>query len=82
MRKYVESEKVGVEQVVCNICKKEIKVENGIICEGVFSVDISWGYFSEKDGQIHSFDLCEKCYDEFIKKFAIPADIVEAKELI
>ena len=43
--------------------------------EGVFSVDYTWGYFSDKDGERHSFDLCESCYDELLRTFRIPAEI-------
>ena len=45
--------------------------------EGVFSVDYTWGYFSDKDGERHSFDLCESCYDELLRSFRIPAEIEE-----
>ena len=49
--------------LVCNGCGKLIKVENGLIREGVFRVNYDWGYFSEKDGERHIFCLCETCYD-------------------
>ena len=61
-----------IERIICNCCKKEIEVENGFAREGVFSVDYEWGYFSEKDGEVHSFDLCEACYDQIIQNFQIP----------
>ena len=38
--------------------------------------------FSKKDGQIHSFDLCEECYDKMIARFRIPAQKREATELL
>ena len=41
----------------------------------VFSADCVWGYFSNKDGERHSFDLCESCYDELLKTFLIPVEI-------
>ena len=37
----------------------------------------SWGYFSKKDGETHSFDLCEECYDKWIGGFQIPVGIQE-----
>ena len=40
-----------------------------------------WGYFSKRDGEIHSFLLCEDCYDEMVKKFVIPPMVTEATEL-
>lgn len=80
--KEVLVEKAKIDKMKCNVCGKEIKVENGIIEEGVLSADKVWGYFSEKDGQIHSFDICEDCYDKWIKTFKIPVEIEQAKELI
>lgn len=71
-----------LESVKCNKCGKEILVNDGIIKEGVFGVNYNWGYFSEKDGENHSFDLCEKCYDEMIESFVINPDIKLNSELI
>ena len=39
-------------------------------------------YFSEKDGQIHHFDLCEECYDELVSGFKIPVDREEQIEFL
>lgn len=64
-----------IDKIICNQCGKEIPVVNGVPREGVFSVDHTWGYFSEKDGEKHSFDLCEECYDAMLKGFCIPAEI-------
>lgn len=80
MRKYVnESE---LETVVCNKCKKVLKVENGILKEGCFHADYAFGYFSNRDGQEHSFDLCEECYDEVTAEFALPPMVQEKSELL
>ncbi|MGN0330367.1 MAG: hypothetical protein ACI4D5_03910 [Kineothrix sp.] len=81
MRKYLESKK-ELLAVVCNNCGKDLLVENGIIKEGCFDVTSVFGYFSRKDGQIHSFDLCEDCYDRMIAGFRIPVDCREAKEML
>lgn len=70
-----ESKKIN--QIICNCCKKEIAVIDGFAREGVFSVDFDWGYFSGKDGETHSFDLCEACYDEVIRKFRVPVEVKE-----
>ena len=79
MRQYIEKtrELREIEEIVCNCCKKKIPVADGYAREGVFSVDYVWGYFSEKDGEIHSFDLCEECYDKLLRGFQIPAEIKE-----
>lgn len=63
-----------VDKVICNQCGKEIPVVNGLPQQGVFSVDYTWGYFSEKDGERHSFDLCEKCYDRMLEGFCVPVE--------
>lgn len=64
-----------VSKIFCNQCGKEIPVVNGQAQAGVFSVEYSWGYFSEKDGERHAFELCEDCYDAMLKGFRIPAEI-------
>ena len=75
MRQYQVKETKEVNKIICNKCGKEIPVINGRAEEGVFSVDYTWGYFSEKDGEKHSFDLCETCYDELLRSFMVPAEI-------
>ena len=37
--------------------------------KGVFRVDYEWGYFSEKDGERHAFDLCETAMMHFSNRF-------------
>lgn len=80
MRQYLE--KNTLQKVVCNQCGRELKLENGIVQEGVFHGDIRWGYFSGKDGEIHSFDLCEGCYDRLTGGFRIPVTVEEQTELL
>lgn len=75
MRQYQIKESKEVKKIICNQCRKEMPVVNGRAEAGVFSVDYAWGYFSEKDGEKHSFDLCEDCYDELLGSFKIPAEI-------
>ena len=60
------------EKIYCNLCGGEIKKISGEIFEDHLRVEKNWGYFSEKDGENHCFDLCEKCYDKIISKFKIP----------
>ncbi|MEF9942003.1 MAG: hypothetical protein RSA90_05740 [Lachnospiraceae bacterium] len=61
-----------VDKIICNQCGKEILITDGNPEEGVFSVEYKWGYFSNKDGATHAFDLCEECYDKMIEGFLIP----------
>ena len=69
MRQYKKEEITVVEQYICNRCGKEMKEGEGL------SVDKRWGYFSDKDNEVHHFDLCEQCYDELIATFQIPIEI-------
>ncbi|MDO4313599.1 MAG: hypothetical protein Q4C52_11005 [Eubacteriales bacterium] len=72
MRQYDMKETKELSKIICNKCGKEIMAVNGRFEEDVLSVDKRWGYFSEKDNQVDSFDLCEKCYDEFVATFLLP----------
>lgn len=70
--KHAESrthEVVVVDDVLCNKCGKSTK--NGkdfIFFEGT-RLTASFGYGSNKDGILEWFDICDKCYDEFVDTF-------------
>lgn len=68
--------------VRCNQCGRPLKKENNIITEGALQLDLTWGYFSEKDGERHKFVLCEPCYDAWIKGFTVPVEITDMLELL
>ena len=74
MRQYKMQETKVIDKIICNKCGKEILVKNEIPEADVLSVQKRWGYFSEKDNEVHSFDLCEECYDELVATFRIPVD--------
>ena len=76
MRQYkiYEKEEKQIEKIICNMCKKEIKILNGMPIEDVLTVEKRWGYFSEKDNEVHRFDLCEACYDRLVASFMIPVE--------
>ena len=82
MRVYTVQKEKKPEVIQCNCCGKRILIENGIVREGVFSADCTWGYFSKKDGELHSFDLCEDCYDKIVKTFRIPPKQIQSNEMI
>ena len=71
-----------LETVVCNKCGKKMVVENGILREGGIMLDHSWDFFSEKDGEIHPFDLWEDCYDDWINQFKIAVEVEEQTEFL
>ncbi len=58
-------------EIRCNCCGKVIPLQNGIAMQDFFHAEKTWGYFSQKDGITHSFDLCETCYDRIVSAFAI-----------
>lgn len=78
----MNTQKKETEVIFCNQCKKEIKTDQGIIREGAAPVEIEWGYFSNKDGEVHSFCLCEACYDKLVQGFGIPVTVREKSELV
>lgn len=82
MRQYQDQEKRVLIKVVCNGCGRELQLENGIVQEGVFSGHVNWGYFSRYDGERHTFDLCEACYERLIGSFRIPVETEEETELL
>ena len=82
MRRYKDEKESTLTQVVCNQCKKELKLEEGYLKEGCFHADYLFGYFSHRDGIRHSFDLCEDCYEKWIAGFQIPVEESEENELL
>lgn len=61
-------------RVYCNACGRRMYTHHGIVLEGMNNFVVEWDYFSEKDGEVHRFDLCEECYDKFVKTFKIPVE--------
>jgi len=74
--------KSGDVPIYCNLCGKSLKVENGILKEDAFEATKEWGYFSERDTQVHHFNLCEDCYEKLIAGFQIPVDIRRKLEVL
>lgn len=77
---FYASEK-GWMDMYCNACGRELKMEQGLLMEDAFEAKKQWGYFSEKDTQIHSFVLCEKCYDKMVQNFVYPPEVSDVTEL-
>lgn len=68
--------------ILCNVCGKKLKVENGIMKEDAFEATKEWGYFSKRDMEIHHFNLCEECYENMIAGFQVPVDIKKKIEVL
>lgn len=82
MRKYTKIEENVLLEVRCNKCGKNLHVENGFLKEGCFHAENVFGYFSSRDGNKHSWDLCEECYDKLIREFLIPVEETESNEYL
>lgn len=82
MRKFVETRSNLLTEVRCNCCGRKMMVNGGIVQEGCVRLEIPFGFFSKKDGQVHSFDLCEDCYDRVTADFCIPVEIKEKTEYL
>ncbi len=74
MQQFRIQEMKELEKIICNQCGKEILVKNGVPEGDSLHVAKRWGYFSEKDNEVHSFDLCEACYDALVASFLIPIE--------
>ncbi len=82
MTQEIEKQENELTAVVCNCCGKNLLVENGILKEECVHIVHDFGYFSLKDGETHSFDLCEDCYAQITAKFRVPVESKERKELL
>ena len=82
MRTYLNEKETELVTVHCNCCKKELLVKNGILRDECIHITHDFGYFSDRDGETQSFDLCEECYVKMIAKFQIPVESMERKELL
>src|SRR5699024_349821 len=75
MRKYGGDKLVGI---ICNSCGDSVDVtedEHGFDAEPFREFDLVYGYGSELyDFSGVRFDLCEYCVEEFVGRFAIPAE--------
>lgn len=62
-----------ITDVYCNACGMKIEViPKANINKEYLSIEKEWGYFSNKDFMLHSFAICEKCYDQWVETFVIP----------
>lgn len=71
-------------KVYCNCCGKEIRIRENtqIALEDYVVIDKSWGYFSEKDGTRQKINICESCFEAWVKTFAVAPQESEELELL
>lgn len=77
-----ERSKYTMGQIRCNKCGKEIRIQKWNRGEDCLKVVKEWGYFSKKDRELHTFYLCEDCYDSMIQGFEIPVQKQNVKEVL
>lgn len=82
MRIYLDEKETELVSVICNCCKKELVVEQGILKEESLEVKHTFGYFGKRDGQAERFDLCEECYDRIVGRFQIPPQQEDITEFL
>ena len=70
MRIYRKTEGRQLEQIRCNCCGKNLKMQGQTAAEGVCRVEVTWGY------------LCEECYDRITGAFAVPVEKEEEAEIL
>lgn len=66
----------------CNKCGKEVLVEYDAAFHQSARIQVEWGYFTNKDGEKHTFCLCESCYDKMVSEFIIPITIENKTEFV
>ena len=70
------------QEIKCNQCGRALHVERGILKEDALILKKEWGYFSEKDLEVHELVLCEACYDTWIQGFVLPVRITGKQEVL
>lgn len=75
--------KKRLKTIVCNLCGEILQEEGKRTAEKDWLVvQKSWGYFSGKDREKHSFCICESCYDHWTAGFSVPVEVREETELL
>ncbi|MBO5472678.1 MAG: hypothetical protein J6A08_02660 [Lachnospiraceae bacterium] len=82
MRVYLEEKETELAKVVCNGCRKELLVENGILKEECIHIEHNFGFFGTRDGENDRFDLCEACYEKLKAALLVPAETWDRKEML
>lgn len=78
MRKYKGN---YLTAVICNCCGKILLLPMEL--SGKASrIYVPNGIIFGKDGENHSFDVCEECYDRICSEFRYPVKVVQRTELL
>ena len=74
--------RINKNKLVCNVCGRDLKIEKGILMEDAFEVTKEWGYFSNRDLEVHKFTICEECYDRIVAEFKVPIKVSKKNEVL
>lgn len=72
---------MGEKTCLCNGCGRTIPC-GGHEHQDALRVRKEWGYFSERDLEVHEFNLCEECYEKLTQEFVIPVSITQKLEVL
>lgn len=79
MKVYKEEQEIltlkKTEKIICNLCGRAIKKDGDDTFYDYIEVKKKWGYLSDYDGQVHSFDICQDCYKRLAEEFKVNAEI-------
>ena len=65
------------ESMICNVCGNKLTEKTDFV-----EIKKEWGYFSNKDTEIHELKICERCYDRIVKQFEVPPKVTEKNEIL
>ena len=82
MRQYTGRERKQLTKIVCNQCGRILKIQDGILQEGVFRGMADWGFFLRKGRRNSLFRYVRKVLDRLISGFSIPVETEEQTELL
>ncbi len=61
----------SVDNITCNLCGKSIEKNQWGYFDPYLSINQTWGFGSEYDGETHHIDICSSCYNKLLKTMAI-----------
>lgn len=73
MKKYKKVLKDEMSDLICDICHQscfscgEESPWRNVTNAEYATLEANWGYFSNKDGESFSCEMCESCFDKVVK---------------
>lgn len=67
--KTIQIQKQVPDHIICNCCGQKIRITGQQPYPEYVSIRKEWGYNSPYDGEVHEIDLCQDCYQKWIRTF-------------